>query len=156
MKTLITIILIMAWPFTTFAQTVTATAGAAYQNANGAIVYTIGEPVISTLQTGAIVLTQGFNQNKLKIAVTAVYDPVFSSVKVFPNPTADKIIIHLENVNLYGSIFHLHDFNGRQLKHGNISGNDVEIELATYVPGIYVLTLQRGEKSMITYQIIKQ
>ncbi len=156
MKTLITIFLMMAWPLSTYAQEVTATAGAAYQNANGSIVFTIGEPVITTLQAGGQQLTQGFHQNKVTATVTAVYDPVFSSVKVFPNPTADKIIIHLENVNLYGSIFHLHDFNGRQLKHGNISGNEAEIELSTYVPGIYVLTLQRGEKSMITYQIIKQ
>lgn len=156
MKTLITTLLTMALSFTAYAQQVTASAGAEHKNANGSVTFTLGELVIAALQGGGTQLTQGFHQNNIQVTVTAVFDPIFSSVKVFPNPTAERVFIHLGNSSLNGSTYRLHDLNGRQLSAGNIRGKQATIEVASYVPGIYVLTILKDEKTMITYQIIKQ
>jgi hypothetical protein len=147
---------LMTLSLVTAAQQVATTAGGTYENSNGSFAFTLGEPVILTLESDGIILTQGFHQNNIQVAITAVNDPVFSAIKVFPNPTADKLFIHLENTNQYGSTYLLHNFNGQQLSAGNITGMEAAIEFTSYVPGTYVLTILRDEKAMITYKLIKQ
>lgn len=156
MPTLIILLITIVLPLITCAQQVTATAGDAYENSNYSLTFTLGEPVIITLQSDDNLLTQGFHQSDIQVAITAVHDPAFSVMKVFPNPAADKLFIHLENTHLHGSTYRLHSFNGQQLRAGNITEMEVAIELASFVPGTYVLTILRDEKVRITYKIIKQ
>lgn len=156
MPTFIILLITMALSLTATGQQITATAGDVHENSNGSLTFTLGESVIGTLSSDGNILTQGFHQNNVQVAITAVHDPAFSAVKVFPNPTADKLFIHAENTNLHGSIYFLHNFNGQQLRAGNITGTEISIELASLVPGTYMLTILRDEKIRVTYKIIKQ
>lgn len=62
MKTIILFTLFMILMISSYSQEVISTAGEHYENSNGSISWTIGEPVIETLESTNNYLTQGFHQ----------------------------------------------------------------------------------------------
>ncbi len=62
MKTLTFFTLFMLLMASSYSQEVISTTGEHYENSNGSISWTIGEPVIETLGSNNNYLTQGFHQ----------------------------------------------------------------------------------------------
>lgn len=86
----------------------TATAG------NTQIEYTVGEMAVTTLETGAFVLNQGFHQSNPPFN-TAVEKPlqINLSYKLYPNPTNGKVQLELEAGEVVDLKIAVYDAQGR-------------------------------------------
>lgn len=125
------------------AQEVLAVAGKEAANGNTSISYTIGEPIILTLQNGTIKLTQGFQQNVYSIATLTKENNLDLSVKVFPNPVSNLLQVQLAlpyNNSLQLKLFSL---EGKIVWQGNI-GNGIQmqnIDISSLAASTYFLHL---------------
>ncbi len=78
--------------------------------------WTIGEPIVDPLQSGDVVLTQGFQQPDLQLS-TAFTDPGFEAMlSVYPNPTMDYL--QLETDFERPIQFRLVDLSGKLINQG--------------------------------------
>ena len=77
------------------------------------------------------------------------------TVKIFPNPTADKAEVTFNAGNFTNA--KLTDVNGKILQKINISKlqYSISLSMATYPKGLYLLQLQ-GDKELLTQKIIKR
>ena len=135
---------------------VIAAAGNHFNGNNAQLSWTIGEPVTETFAANAIQLTQGFHQTNLTIV--AVTDPVAGfQVRVYPNPTADRV--NIESLG-YTSVFSmaLSDALGRTLLFQSATQSGLRsLDLSGYAAGVYYLRLRvEDPKTVQTFKIIKQ
>lgn len=94
---------------------VISTAGVSAERQNIHYDYTIGEPIVATLQSSANSLTQGFQQadDCTTITLSDVALPSFS-VSIFPNPTADYVHVQYEGAERLASVLvHILDVSGQ-------------------------------------------
>ena len=91
--------------------------------------------------------------NKLKIElITANEELVDFEVKLFPNPTSDKIII--QDDNFKNTTLQIFDNLGRQILIQTLNQSETILDLSNYTNGQYLLQLQRDNKRVI-YKIQK-
>lgn len=94
-----------------------------------------------------------FKQNGGELVVSAK-EIKFSDLKIFPNPTADRIQIstnqELQNIKVYS-------INGVLVQDIIPSGNHIiEIDLSQQKSGVYFLKVESSKSKINTYKIIKQ
>ena len=77
-------------------QTVASSGAYFMLNANYTFQATVGEAVIQTLQTGSLMLTQGFQQAEQLISLPIPNGGVPSDVTVYPNPAIDQVKIQFQ------------------------------------------------------------
>lgn len=134
------LLIAFAFPMAAAAQSLTPTviaSGGNHASASGVqLSYTIGETVITTVNGGSNILTQGFHQ-PLEIVSGIVEGIIPGEIKVYPNPAAVEVFIetNLDNEQLSGV---LTDVQGRIVREININNNGVhsmrvdDIASATY------------------------
>lgn len=77
-----------------------------------------------------------------------------NQVKIFPNPVNDKLVITRSNT-LTGLNIRLFDINGKELKTISSGSSRIEIEMATYAGGAYIIWIEdwrnkiRGRKIIV-------
>jgi hypothetical protein len=136
-----------------FSQTVLSTAGDHFQNGSAALSWTIGEPVINSLENGSVKLTQGFHQPYL--TVSSVNETENDNlVRVYPNPTNAVLNIDLTLSGAYSA--ELFDLLGRKLKAFNIIGNHFELDLNEYPAANYLLRCYNSENKTLTITKIQK
>ena len=81
-------------------QQVIASAGDQYNNASASVSWTVGETVTATLTNSSIHLTQGFQQGNLTVSSLVEQDMLDFSLKVYPNPVMDILILETEGYHL--------------------------------------------------------
>ena len=150
------------------AQEVISTAGSYGETTSGSLSWTVGEPVIETITDGTNTLTQGFQQSKL--TVTAINDLKVPGIElsVYPNPTADYIILSIDDVKTNGRSsqlsLQLYDINGKLLQNEKITGNETSIDMSNLMPATYILKVMLEKDSsrkdtmhcVTTFRIIKK
>ena len=128
-----------------FAQSITpevvATSGDHY-SANGIqLSWTVGEATIETYESNDNFITQGFHQTELLITEIDELNPTNVQVSLYPNPTADFLIITIaENENDLEMV--LFDVNGKRLRSDKISGNQMTVDMTGLANAYYVVRLQ--------------
>jgi protease II len=136
------------------AQEVIATSGDFFQNANGSLSWTLGEPVIETFTAGSNVLTQGFQQSRYSSLSIFEIENTDISISIAPNPTSDNIVL---NINMFEDIdYGLYDFTGRLLKTSKVYAEETDISMSDLSYSSYFLIIKKGNQIIKTFQIIKQ
>jgi hypothetical protein len=134
-------------------QTVLSTSGDHFQNGSAALSWTIGEPVINSLENGSVRLTQGFHQPYLTVS-SVIEAQNENLVRVYPNPTIAILSIDFASTGEYRA--ELFDVLGRKLNTFNIIGNHYELDLNEYPAANYLLKCYDTEnKSISTFKIQK-
>jgi hypothetical protein len=134
-------------------QTVLSTSGDHFQNGSAALSWTIGEPVINSLENGSVRLTQGFHQPYLTVS-SVIEAENENLVRVYPNPTIAMLSIDFATTGEYRA--ELFDVLGRKLNTFNIIGNHYELDLNEYPAANYLLKCYDTEnKSISTFKIQK-
>jgi len=86
---------------------VTATAGDYAITPSYQISWTVGDVAVNTIQTGNLIVTEGFQQNDINI--TAISEIEFSGeISLFPNPVNDMLNFEVrseEDMDLIGELF---------------------------------------------------
>ena len=93
----------------------------------------------------------GSSTVKLEL-ITANEELADLEVKLFPNPTSDKITIQSDNFK--NTNLQITDILGKQLLQQNINKSETILDLSNYSNGQYFLRLERDNKRVV-YKIIK-
>lgn len=136
---------------------VIASAGDHFENDGISLSWTLGEPVISTMESDYI-LTQGFHQDFYIITAIDEQELDHISISIYPNPTPDFINIELKkNTDVTEKInIQLLDLNGRLIKEENCENLEktIRMNLQYYERAHYLLKIST-RKEVKTYKIIK-
>ena len=95
MQKLIILVLMLVGFSPGIAQQVTSAFGGESTLEKAELAYTLGEPIVGTIEVEKIQLTQGYHQPNLSIQL--VYEKALEGleINVFPNPTSDKIYVEM-------------------------------------------------------------
>lgn len=130
---------------------VIASGGEAMSNTTGSIEFTLGEPVIQTMNNVSVnsTLTNGFHQTT--ISVTQVSENLNSvGLRVFPNPANELVHVMFNEVQKNGLI-ELFDMSGRLVQSHIINDRSFDLNVASYADGTYYLKVNHTN----SYKIIK-
>lgn len=126
---------------------VTATAGGSGTTGNVRIQYTIGEPVISMITDGKVLLTEGFQQPE-ELPPNDPLKPVVKSYMIFPNPASTVLRVQMELLatkdvqlallNTAGQVLYI---TQQTLGSGT---NTLTISVDKFAAGIYTVRLKVG------------
>lgn len=153
MKFFISIIFLL-YAFIGFSQEGLFSSGSYASNSQANLTWSLGEAVIFTGETESMVVTQGMNQTYF--VITPVTDPktVEHSVKIFPNPTPDKIYISSKSNETISKII-ITDLKGNTLatlKGG--SANHV-IDIRGLHQEALQITIITSSDIVETYKVVK-
>ena len=138
------------------AQEVVSSGGETQQAGRYEISWTIGEPVIETISTGAYILTQGFHQPGLTVTPVNEIEIANLELKVYPNPTSEYILIQLNKLE-NDPAFSLYSIKGKLLVRKSISKYETSVDLKNYASGSYLLKISQARTQMLqTFKIIKE
>jgi hypothetical protein len=135
-------------------QEVIASGGNSFSNSEGSTAFTIGQPVIETLENSSNFATQGFHQTQLQ--VTEIEETFTSyEASIFPNPTQSHVEVQISNLNddLNIKVF---DVSGKLIMSKPYQKNEISqsLDLSQFESGSYYLKLT-GKENTKTYTIIK-
>lgn len=139
------------------AQEVISTCGASNKNTTHQLDWTIGEPVIETFVSGANTLTQGFQQSNLTVTAIGQVAQSGITLKVYPNPVPDVLIIERmgdvsQNINLK-----LFDVSGKLLIQQKMEHNTETLNMQVFRSGNYLLgVFSKTGIPLQSFKIIKK
>jgi hypothetical protein len=139
------------------AQQVVSSGGGQGAGSGVRISWTIGEPVISTLRSGSLILTQGFHQTRLSLTAIEEIPVPGLKLSVFPNPTAEFINLKIEEGDFALFQYTLLDINGKSLKTNKLKEASTRVDMGKLAAGIYLLRISRKNGETIkTCRVVKQ
>lgn len=130
---------------------VIGTSGRQYVTAGARVVFTIGEPLTSTLTADEGVITQGFHQGTITVtSVAGMRNPL--SVKVYPNPVTQSLTV--ENPT-DGTAWRLHALDGHLLGSGTLIKGANLLNLSMLRQAVYTLSISSPDGERNAYRIVK-
>lgn len=136
-----------------FGQEVISSSGSSLSNDKYSIDFTIGEPIIQTVQTNSKMITQGYHQPTLVIIEAKQIDENFSA-SLFPNPATSFLNIELDAFE--GVTFKLQNVDGKILAQERIQQNVTSVNVKNLERGIYLLKLvDQKDNKLKSYKFLK-
>jgi len=159
MKNVLTFLLLMSVIFISaqsIDRQVFATAGNSVSNANHKITFTIGEPIIGTIQNNTVI-NQGFLAAASSSSTLAVDEQLLSTaIKVYPNPVTEKLSIDLNDVSGDAKVM-IYSNTGQLLKTEKLNAQNNTINVNHLQNGLYLVNLHFSDyKTIKTFKIIKK
>jgi hypothetical protein len=140
----------------TLAQQVVASSGNSGSVASYMVDWTLGEPVIETISGSGNILTQGMHQSNLLVTAISELELPGMEVKVYPNPTGRFLKIEIIQTGNEQFFYEISDITGRKTVLKEMQTNTEEIDMGSYVSGIYLLNvLSQNHKIVKVFKIIK-
>lgn len=120
--------------------------------------WTLGELVITTVESGSgdLILTQGFQQSKMSVTAIDVNRALGVEVTIYPNPTSELVNIKFAAPLDGETVIYLNAPDGKQILNEKVEYGEVlkQINMNTFPAGTYFLRVQNGIKTNV-YKIIK-
>jgi hypothetical protein len=135
---------------------VVSSSGGSGQNAQGSLDWTIGEPVTATVTDGTSTLTQGFQQPTLLIATAQNDNNLNSNLLVYPNPTADFVMVKFDANKEQQINFKIFDIAGKLINEGKATSANPKISFQGLASGQYSVSLISADLKTQNVSIIKQ
>lgn len=121
--------------------------------------YTIGEPMVTTLDFGPLLLTQGFQQPEVAGPIKPPEAPFVTDLIVYPNPASDQTNLEFDLLQDGRVIFMLVNNAGQvvntiseELLAGRLT---YTLPLSTYASGLYYLVIRTGYRTYTEKLIIQ-
>lgn len=155
MKKYLILCVLLAAYFGALAQSVVSSSGGNYENESGSAVITIGEPMIQTLTTEELILTQGFNQGVINI--TSLWEKKDNQIQieVFPNPAVDIVNISCSSFLEEKLLYTLFNGEGKAILSNVILEKEFNIQFSQLKPAIYILKIYSQDALLKTLKIVK-
>ena len=141
---------------------VVSSAGGYFSSASVSVSWTLGEPVISTLTSTNVILTQGFQQGNL-FGTDVPINPDINSLnlKMYPNPANNKVWFDVNNQKAKGDfVVEVFDITGRKIIIQNlgqfVSQEQMELSVSTLKPGIYLVNVKIGDFRSDVIKLVKE
>ena len=143
----------------TLTQEVKASSGGFYQQINGSMQVTMGEPLTETYSNSSAKLYQGFEQGSYSI-VSVSELPVLKNLNVnlYPNPSSGIFKIDIISEDILVFVLDVIDAQGKSIICKTITTNETQtIDLSVFASSIYHVSISNSEKNYLkTFKIIKQ
>lgn len=137
------------------AQETVSSAGNYHENAGISISWTLGEPVIETLQSESIILTQGFQQSNITVTSVEEWPQLDFTISAFPNPASEILNIYIDTEQ-DELLYSLYELSGKTIASGIIAGNNHQIDVSHLKAGTYFLKITTRNKMLKTFKIVKK
>jgi len=138
-------------------QQVISTAGTQFKNASGSLSWTLGEPVIKTVENSDLILTQGFQQTMLTVTGVKILPGYEPDVSAYPNPTTDIVSIQLGSILQPGNWqYMLYDLNGKMILREKFQSNAANVSLASFPDATYFLKVNKAGQESKIFKIVKR
>lgn len=137
-------------------QEIITSSGDYFTTVNGSLSVTIGEPITETFVGGANILTQGFQQSRLKVLGIYESPETDFDITVFPNPVQDKLTVKIGKFTHEQFSYKLFDLQGKMLDHHDFEPPETLISFQNLVPSVYFLRIYSFDTLSGTYKIVKQ
>ncbi|MBO7143064.1 MAG: T9SS type A sorting domain-containing protein [Bacteroidales bacterium] len=148
---------VMLLPLSARAQTAVASAGGDAHGA-GTISYTVGQTFYQTPSSYSGSISEGVQHTYsiTEVSVGGVSAAKEFNIKVFPNPTTDKIILRNGSLTSNNIKYTLTDQTGRTISTGQSDQTDTYIDMSSTAPSMYFLRVTSNGQHLGTFKIIKQ
>lgn len=160
MKFIATSFLIISMCSLSFAQSVerfvVSSAGQTFEQPNFSMDWTLGEPVVKTVEGTNYIITQGFQQTIFVISsIEELNNSPFPDFSMYPNPASEYFFVDLQGYQ--GSVqYVLSDINGSIVQSGLIQDQRFRVGLSGLANTTYILKLNIPESALSrTYRIQK-
>jgi hypothetical protein len=139
-----------------FSQESLSTSGGEATGSGGTSSYSVGQ-LVYTIHSGSTgTLTQGVQQS---IELFTLTNPEFTGVTiklaVYPNPTADFVILKQKGSNLKELTYTLYDIQGKRVANGHALEDATRISMQNLQMGVYILKVNQNSKELKSFKIIK-
>ncbi len=149
------VFLLLFFPVEIFGQEVLSTGGGHFSNTSIQMSWTLGEPIIETIENSGTILTQGMHQPNLKITAVGELAGLDVEILAYPNPAKDFLHLRVESTKQEAFSYRLYGAGGELKTAGELSGNQATISMQGYVPASYFLKVADKENVFKTFKIIK-
>lgn len=142
------------------AQSGLVSSGGDIQGSNGSVSYTVGQVAVQSIEASAASLTEGVQQ-PYEIQTVGVdnYPAITLDAAVYPNPTADRLVLSVENfVETYGRTSlraALYNTNGQYIQTVDVAGAQTTINMSALSSGTYFLRVTDGQQTLKTFKVVK-
>lgn len=140
----------------TFAQASSVTSGQDARGLGGEVSWSIGQVSYSTNIGTTGLVSQGVQQPFEIYVITSVDDDISSSVRAYPNPVTNNLILHFESSLIGNEKWHLLSFDGLVLYESVINESLTKINMEAIPAGIYFLKIFSNEEIIKHFKLIKQ
>ncbi len=155
MKKHLTLGLLIAGTSYAQAQDLMSTSGDHYETGNISWTFAMGEPVIETVSSSSITLTQGFLQVYDSQSSVGLAENSPLEFTVYPNPANDFIEVNSPNNDVING-YSLYSFANQLMIHSEeITEQQIRIDISAYSTGIYFLYIRTKSGRDFTQKIIK-
>jgi Secretion system C-terminal sorting domain len=131
-------------------QSVMSSAGQVTTNNSHSVSYTVGETIVNTT-IGEKIVTQGFQQPKIKLITSNNDIGEATDFEIYPNPTL--AILHIKNAN---NISKIEVINALGQTLFSTDKRVENIDLSDYPNGSYFVRMINLENNIFVKQIVKQ
>lgn len=138
--------------------------GSSVNDTGGSVSYSVGQVVYTNIETVDGHVSQGVIQpyEISQVTGTKQIENIGLTCKVFPNPTADLLVVELlsniDNINQYS--VSLYNAKGELLQIIHDISTQTQVNMKNYDQGIYFLNLiQNGSdrnRNISTYKVVKR
>ena len=136
---------------------VVAAAGGNYESSSAIGSFTIGEPVVGTLEAGSIVLVQGFQQGYVESFDTTSVLMALADVSIYPNPVNSDLYIGLSELPRRSCRVLCFDMTGRLIETITYEPSVmVNFNMSGYQQGFYMIKVITDDKVLCNKKIMKK
>ncbi|MBO4655697.1 MAG: T9SS type A sorting domain-containing protein [Bacteroidales bacterium] len=157
-RRLFILMIISVLSLSVFAQSAVVPAGGTANGSGGSVSYTVGQIADQKMDGGGRYMIEGVQQPyEIQVVGVNIYPDIDLSATVYPNPTADKLILSIKDFEIpsAGLTLQLFDLNGKQLKTMLIEDAETEIDFSGYAAATYQLRVVNGKQLMKTFKVVK-
>jgi hypothetical protein len=138
------------------AQSGTVAAGGDASGAGGTVSYSIGQTDYITENGTGGTITQGLQQPYEILIVTGIeVKDINLSFSVYPNPTADFVVLSVKEIATENMSYVLCDVQGKVIDRKKISSNETQITVVELSKATYLIKVLDNNKEVKTFKIIK-
>ncbi|HBG70428.1 MAG: hypothetical protein A2W93_09235 [Bacteroidetes bacterium GWF2_43_63] len=139
-----------------FAQQTTDATGGIISGSGGSVSYSVGQVFYSSASGTNSNVTEGVQQPYEISEITGMELASTDLIcLVFPNPSADFIILQIEDLTRTNLNYKIFDPEGRIIESRAVTDSKTKISMSSFSSGIYFLNLMQGESLIKMFKVVK-
>jgi hypothetical protein len=137
-----------------FAQEAVVPAGGDATGSGGSLSYSVGQVVYTVISDQNNSIVQGVQQPyEISVVISVAEVQPVNNVLLYPNPTVNEVALCLNFME--GLYYRIIDIKGTFMESRMIMADQTIIDMSRYSPSTYLFELIQNNKTIQTYQIVK-
>jgi hypothetical protein len=155
-KKLFSILFACCMSLSLWAQQGMTAAGGDFAGSDGGVSYSLGQVFYQSISGSEVAINEGVQQPYETLSVS-IFQPKKNEIEIsiFPNPTAGRLNIAVEEMIGYDLRYQITDFNGQLWEENQLNSTRTRIELQQLPPAPYLLQIWQDNQLIQSSKIIK-